>query len=85
MSPPDAQALLGAMCRTFGLRGAGAVDEEETPEGDIPPLNLGDLDPEDARGGGRGAVRAVPALHRGSTRPTSTSLPRRWTSTSSPG
>ena len=47
--PPDAQALLGAMCRTFGLRGAGAVDEEETPEGDIPPLNLGDLDPEDAR------------------------------------
>ena len=46
---PDAQALLGAMCRTFGLRGAGAVDEEETPEGDIPPLNLGDLDPEDAR------------------------------------
>ena len=47
--PPDAQALLGAMCRTFGLRGAGAVDEEDTPEGDIPPLNLGDLDPEDAR------------------------------------
>ena len=47
--PPDAQALLWAMCRTFGLRGAGAVDEEETPEGDIPPLNLGDLDPEDAR------------------------------------
>ena len=47
--PPDAQALLGAMCRTFGLRGAGAVDEEETPEGNIPPLNLGDLDPEDAR------------------------------------
>ena len=35
--PPDAQALLGAMCRTFGLRGAGAVDEEETPEGNIPP------------------------------------------------
>ena len=47
--PPDAQALLGAMCRTFGLRGAGAVDEEETPEWDIPALNLGDLDPEDAR------------------------------------
>ena len=47
--PPDAQALLGAMCRTFGLRGAGAVDEEETPEGDIPALNLGNLDPEDAR------------------------------------
>ena len=47
--PPDAQALLGAMCRTFGLRGAGAVDEEETPEGDIPPLNLGDLNPEDSR------------------------------------
>ena len=47
--PPDAQALLGAMCRTFGLRGAGAVDEEETPEGNIPPLNLGDLNPEDAR------------------------------------
>ena len=47
--PPDAQALLGAMCRTFGLRGAGAVDEQETPAGDIPALNLGDLDPEDAR------------------------------------
>ena len=47
--PPDAQALLGAMCRTFGLRGAGAVDEEETPEGDIPPLNLGDLNSENAR------------------------------------
>ena len=47
--PPDAQALLGAMCRTFGLRGAGAVDEETTPEGDIPALNLGDLNPEDAR------------------------------------
>ena len=47
--PPDAQALLGAMCRTFGLRGAGAVDEEETPAGDVPALNLGDLDPEDAR------------------------------------
>ena len=47
--PPDAQALLGAMCRTFGLRGAGAVDEEEAPTGDVPALNLGDLDPEDAR------------------------------------
>ena len=47
--PPDAQALLGAMCRTFGPRGAGAVDEEETPAGDVPALNLGDLDPEDAR------------------------------------
>ena len=47
--PPDAQALLGAMCRTFGLRGAGAVDEEETPTGDVPALNLGDLEPEDAR------------------------------------
>ena len=46
---PDAQALLGAMCRTFGLRGEGAVDEEKTPAGDVPALNLGDLDPEDAR------------------------------------
>ena len=46
---PAAEELLGLMCRTFELQGPGAVDEETAPEAEIPALNLGDLDPEDAR------------------------------------
>ena len=46
---PDAEELLGAMCRTFALQGEGAVDEKTAPKEDIPALNLGDLAPEDAR------------------------------------
>ncbi len=46
---PDAEALLGKMCASFGLAGEGALDSETTPEDQIPALNIGDLDPADAR------------------------------------
>ena len=48
---PTPVQLLGNMCRTFGLKGAGAVDEKEAKRNgiEIPELNIGDLDPEDAR------------------------------------
>ncbi len=46
---PDAEALLGKMCASFQLAGEGALDPETTPKEDLPALDLGDLDPEDAR------------------------------------
>jgi len=46
---PDAEALLGKMCASFGLAGEGALDPEMAPEDQIPALNIGDLDPVDAR------------------------------------
>lgn len=48
---PDATELLGLMCRSFQLKGEGAVDEKAAKEkGDpIPALNLGDMDPAEAR------------------------------------
>ena len=48
---PTAQELLGLMCRSFELKGEGAVDEKAAKESgeEVPVLNIGDLDPADAR------------------------------------
>ena len=48
---PTAQELLGLMCRSFELKGQGAVDEKAAKESgeEVPVLNIGDLDPADAR------------------------------------
>jgi len=48
---PTAQELLGKMCRTFSIQGEGAVDEKaaQLAGEDIPALNIGDMDPADAR------------------------------------
>lgn len=46
---PTAEELLGKMCATFELAGEGALDPKTTPAEELPALNLGDLDPEDAR------------------------------------
>ncbi len=46
---PDAQKLLGLMCAYFDLAGEGALDPKKTPKKDLPALNIGDLDPADAR------------------------------------
>lgn len=44
---PTAEQLLGKMCATFDLAGAGAV--EPKGEQEVPALNIGDMDPADAR------------------------------------
>lgn len=48
---PTARQLLGKMCRSFGLKGEGAVDEKaaEAAGEEVPELNIGDMSPEDAR------------------------------------
>jgi penicillin-binding protein 2 len=48
---PTATELLGLMCKSFSISGVGAVDETTAPSADIPipTLNIGDMDPEDAR------------------------------------
>ena len=48
---PTAQELLGLMCRSFELKGEGAVDEKAAKESgeEVPVLNIGDLAPADAR------------------------------------
>ncbi len=46
---PTAEELLGKMCASFGLKGEGALDPKTTPAEELPALNLGDLNPEDAR------------------------------------
>lgn len=48
---PDARKLLGLMCKSFDLKGEGAVDEKAAKESGqaVPELNLGDLSPADAR------------------------------------
>ena len=47
----SAEALLGAMCRSFGVKGEGAVDEKAAQKAGetVPVLNIGDLSPTDAR------------------------------------
>ena len=47
----DAEALLGKMCASFGVKGEGAVDEKEAKKAGqtVPTLNIGDLSPADAR------------------------------------
>ena len=46
-----AEALLGAMCESFGIRGQGAADREEAEAAGetVPALNIGDMDPLEAR------------------------------------
>ncbi len=46
---PDAETLLGKMCASFGLAGEGVLDPKATPSGELPALNIGDLDPAEAR------------------------------------
>ncbi len=48
---PTAEELLGRMCKSFGIQGTGAVDEDEAKkEGKtVPTLNLGDMSQVDAR------------------------------------
>ena len=46
-----AEELLGKMCSYFEIKGDGAVDEKQADADgtQIPTLNIGDMDPEDAR------------------------------------
>ncbi len=46
---PTAEELLGKMCASFQLAGEGALDPKTTPEEALPALNIGDMDPGDAR------------------------------------
>lgn len=48
---PTPVQLLGNMCRTFDLKGEGAVDEKAAAKAGetVPELNIGDMDPVDAR------------------------------------
>ena len=47
---PTATQLLGKLCAYFKLAGEGAIDPDLAPEGtEIPPMNIGDMDPADAR------------------------------------
>ncbi len=48
---PDAEELLGILCSYFQLHGDGAVDEKLAAENgtEVPVLNIGDLDPVEAR------------------------------------
>lgn len=48
---PTAEELLGMMCRSFGVKGEGAVDEDAAEESGetVPTLNIGDMSETDAR------------------------------------
>lgn len=48
---PTAEELLGMMCRSFGVKGKGAVDEDAAEESGetVPTLNIGDMSETDAR------------------------------------
>ena len=48
---PTAEELLGTICSYYGIRGDGAVDEKAARASgqEVPTLNIGDMDPEDAR------------------------------------
>lgn len=48
---PTAEELLGKMCKSFGIYGQGKVEEDATEESGetVPTLNIGDMDPVDAR------------------------------------
>ncbi len=44
---PTAEELLGKMCASFSIAGEGALDPKKGK--DVPALNIGDMDPADAR------------------------------------
>ena len=48
---PTAEELLGKMCKSFDIAGNGTVDESKAKENGktVPTLNIGDMDPTDAR------------------------------------
>ena len=48
---PTAEELLGKMCKTFDIAGEGKVDETQAQANGetVPTLNIGDMDPTDAR------------------------------------
>ena len=48
---PTAEELLGKMCKTFDIAGDGKVDEKQAQANGetVPTLNIGDMDPTDAR------------------------------------
>ena len=48
---PTAEELLGMMCKSFGVKGEGAVDEAAAKESGeaVPTLNIGDMSATDAR------------------------------------
>ena len=48
---PTAEELLGKMCKTFDIAGEGKVDEKQAQANGetVPTLNIGDMDPTDAR------------------------------------
>lgn len=47
---PTAEELLGLMCASFEVKGEGAIDPKTAGEGAvIPSLNIGDMNPADAR------------------------------------
>ena len=48
---PTAEELLGKMCKSFDIAGNGTVDESKAKESGetVPTLNIGDMDPTDAR------------------------------------
>lgn len=48
---PTAEELLGMMCKSFGVKGEGAVDETAAKESGetVPTLNIGDMSETDAR------------------------------------
>ena len=48
---PTAEELLGLMCKDFGVKGEGAVDEDAAEENGeaVPTLNIGDMSQTDAR------------------------------------
>lgn len=48
---PTAEELLGKMCKTFDIAGNGKVDEKQAKANGetVPTLNIGDMDPTDAR------------------------------------
>ena len=48
---PTAEELLGRMCKSFGIQGTGAIDEEQAKKDGqtVPTLNIGDMSETDAR------------------------------------
>ena len=48
---PTAEELLGKMCKSFDIAGNGKVDEKQAKANGetVPTLNIGDMDPTDAR------------------------------------
>lgn len=48
---PTAEELLGKMCKSFDIAGSGKVDEKQAKANGetVPTLNIGDMDPTDAR------------------------------------